>query len=449
MSVTNKTIRDLENAAMEAVQAMNELVELLEGGGSTFLRDRRIANRVERLRLAAIELDRAETACSRERTLTMSEEEMREEFEALGLDWDETTERGHALMQRLLAEHDTRREAEIAAKASELAAGMGVGLEDAADKIRTGFKLPDAPAEPQPRRIGHDVPPDPSGPKRVVRLDAIGTHEDDEGEFPDTFVCDVCNLEVPVGDGGDDDMPGACAACWCAAHPEAQEAVEAMRETAGSVGDKLAELAVRPGHATREPGESEAEYISRLRTAYVDADKSTANIWSTKRGEPQLRSEPIGHHSSGLGDGGKSETERWYESVREISESTLHPGMGELARECIRRSEGAPKLPPSALAYRIPLGTKPYLLAVIIGFVETEEGPFWVSDHGLQWARGLKDGDCYRPKVHQNVQDMADRGLLDMTQEVDAVLAEAFANAEPLTAEVVAQAEQHGLESQS
>ncbi len=84
MSVTNKTIRDLENAAMEAVQAMNELTELLEGGGSVFLRDQRIANRLERLRIASAELDRAETACSRERTLTMSEEDMREEFAALG-----------------------------------------------------------------------------------------------------------------------------------------------------------------------------------------------------------------------------------------------------------------------------------------------------------------------------------------------------------------------------
>jgi hypothetical protein len=138
MSVSNKKIRELESAAIDAAHAIDELVELLEGGGSTFLRDQRIANRVERLRLAAIELDRAETACSRERTLTMSEEEMREEFEALGLDWDETTERGHALLQRLLGEHDARREAEIAKKAGEVAAGMGVGIEDAADKIRSG-----------------------------------------------------------------------------------------------------------------------------------------------------------------------------------------------------------------------------------------------------------------------------------------------------------------------
>jgi hypothetical protein len=167
MSVTNKKIRELESAAIDAAHAIDELVELLEGGGSTFLRDQRIANLVERLRLAAIELDRAETACSRERTLTMSEEDMREEFAALGLDWEETTERGHALLQRLLGEHDARREAEIAKKAGQLAAGIGVGLEDAQDKVRTfasvelgdgyvirrGFKLPDAPAEPQPRGV--------------------------------------------------------------------------------------------------------------------------------------------------------------------------------------------------------------------------------------------------------------------------------------------------------
>jgi hypothetical protein len=114
MSVENKKIRELESAAIEAVQAMNELelAELLEDSGPVFLRDRRISNRVERLRLAAIELDRAEAACSRERTLTMSEEEMRQEFEALGLDYDETTERGQAMLQKLLAEYDARREAE-------------------------------------------------------------------------------------------------------------------------------------------------------------------------------------------------------------------------------------------------------------------------------------------------------------------------------------------------
>jgi hypothetical protein len=215
MSVSNKKIRELESAAIDAAHAIDDLIEQLEGGGSTSLRDQRIANRVERLRLAAIELDRAETACSRERTLTMSEEEMREEFEALGMDWDETTERGHALLQRLLGEHDARREAEIAKKAGELAAGMGVGIEDAQDKVRmgesvelggaderprTGFKLPDAPAVPQPRGLSYwydliekvepdpdwveamslaqaeaarehvDVPPDPSG-EAVVRLD--------------------------------------------------------------------------------------------------------------------------------------------------------------------------------------------------------------------------------------------------------------------------------------
>jgi hypothetical protein len=162
MSVTNKTIRDLENAAMEAVQAMNELTELLEGGRSVFLRDQRIANRVERLRIASAELDRAETACSRERTLTMSEEDMREEFAVLDLDWDETTERGQAHLQKLLAEYDADK------------IRVGASVDDG--RPRSGFKIPDAPAEPQPRRTVLDIPPDPSG-EAVVRLDLPLGHQ--------------------------------------------------------------------------------------------------------------------------------------------------------------------------------------------------------------------------------------------------------------------------------
>lgn len=134
MSVTNKTIRELETAAVEAVQAMNELAELLFNGGSrVLLLDRRARAQVDRLRLAAVELDRAETACSRERCLTMSEAEMREEFAALGLDWDETTERGQALLQRLLAEYDAKREAEITS--SRPLAGLDEVFEAAHDKV--------------------------------------------------------------------------------------------------------------------------------------------------------------------------------------------------------------------------------------------------------------------------------------------------------------------------
>jgi hypothetical protein len=43
---------------------------------------------------------------------------------------------------------------------------------------------------------------------------------DDWESEPTTFVCDVCGLEVPNSEGGDDDMPGACDKCWCDAHPE-------------------------------------------------------------------------------------------------------------------------------------------------------------------------------------------------------------------------------------
>jgi hypothetical protein len=97
MSVSNKTIREFEEAAVEAVQAMNGAAELLEAAGMS-----RVA---QLLRLRAVELELAESACARERALTMSEEEMREEFAVLGLDWDEASARGHRLLHRLLADH--------------------------------------------------------------------------------------------------------------------------------------------------------------------------------------------------------------------------------------------------------------------------------------------------------------------------------------------------------
>jgi hypothetical protein len=225
MSVTNKTIRDLENAAMEAVQAMNELTELLEGVGSVFLRDQRIANRLERLRIASAELDRAETACSRERTLTMSEEDMREEFAALGLDWDETTERGQAHLQKLLAEYDADK--------------IRVGASVDGGRPRSGFKIPDAPAVPQPRTV-LDIPPDPSG-EAVVRLD--------------------------------EDRLALCT-----------------------------DMAV-------------AEAGRRLTVLDVPPDTSEPMPFVRSGADPQLLDLPIGHHQAGLGDGGKSETESYFDGI--------------------------------------------------------------------------------------------------------------------------------------
>lgn len=467
MSVTNKKIRELESAAIDAAHAIDDLIEQLEGGGSTFLRDQRIANRVERLRLAAIELDRAETACSRERTLTMSEEEMREEFEALGLDWDETTERGHALLQRLLAEHDARREAEIAAKAGELAAGMGVGLEDAADKISTGFKLPDAPAEPQPRGLKLtvlDVPPDTSGPMPFVRrpdpqlLDLPIGHPSgglgDGGKSELSYWYDLIekvepdpdwaeamtiaqadaargHVDVPPDPSGeavvrldDGDITRLLAdqiaeefgvdlhkleniprATLLRLHAElgrarrlrlprvalAPQILDIIgRQPRGAVGEKLAELAIRPGHAVREPGESEAEYISRLRTAYADDDEST---WEISEGIRLVRGTPI-----------------------QVALGSAMPKPGE-----------------------------DMTMVVIIGYVNAPVAAFWVSDHGLEWLRGAARDEKNEPVVVTLLhQDDVERGRWDLTPEVDAALAKHFEGVDPLSAKVVAAAEERG-----
>jgi hypothetical protein len=441
MSVSNKKIRELESAAIDAAHAIDELVELLEGGGSTFLRDQRIANRVERLRLAAIELDRAETACSRERTLTMSEEEMREEFEALGLDWDETTERGHALLQRLLGEHDARREAEIAKKAGEVAAGMGVGIEDAADKIRSGAGmspdelgfaivgprdhlqsaapgLGDGPkselsywydliekvepdqdwaeamslAQADAARGHVDVPPDPSG-EAVVRLDDGDITRLLADQIAEEFGVDLHKLEnIPratllrlhaeLGRARRLRLPRVALA------PQILDIIG--RQPRGAVGEKLAELAIRPGHAVREPGESEAEYISRLRTAYVDDDEST---WEISEGIRLVRGTPI-----------------------QVALGSAMPKPGE-----------------------------DMTMVVIIGYVNAPVGAFWVSDHGLEWLRGAARDEKNEPVVVTLLhQDDVERCRWDLTPEVDAALAKHFEGAAPLTDDAVAAAEQQG-----
>lgn len=440
MSVTNKTIRELESAAIEAVLAMNELadllvpVELRSGGyirpaeqARAFVRDQRIANRIERLRIAAIELDRAETACSRERTLTMSEAEMREEYEALGLDWDETTERGQALLQKLLAECDARREAEVANVARPLA-GIAEVFEAEHDKVlavEAAFSGPrsDVPPEPvhfDPRAVSKGMFPTHIGQRGAHYGDGTFLEADPQlceaGEIvayarrmaetslpvdreywmseaeiaaaklekkPDwrPLWWQVRDLpEPPLSEGeivqlGDSDVARLLAdqiaeefgvehrklediphSMLLRLHAELARARRlrlpafalapqildiigrqpgvldiardrCLRETVasegGSVGERLAELAVRPGHAVREPGESEAEYISRLRAAYADADESTGNIWVTKRADPRLVDLPLGHQPGGLGDGGESPTESYFASVERLEARAL------------------------------------------------------------------------------------------------------------------------------
>lgn len=72
MTVSNATIRELEEAASAAVQAMNDKADMLEREGH--------GAAAQSLRLAAVTLDLAGTECSRERL--GSESELREEVEA-------------------------------------------------------------------------------------------------------------------------------------------------------------------------------------------------------------------------------------------------------------------------------------------------------------------------------------------------------------------------------
>ncbi len=39
------------------------------------------------------------------------------------------------------------------------------------------------------------------------------------GECEQVFTCNVCGEVVGWDEGGDDNMPGACAACWFKAQP--------------------------------------------------------------------------------------------------------------------------------------------------------------------------------------------------------------------------------------
>jgi hypothetical protein len=496
MSVSNKKIRELESAAIDAAHAIDELVELLEGGGSTFLRDRRIANRVERLRLAAIELDRAETACSRERTLTMSEEEMREEFEALGLDWDETTERGHALLQRLLGEHDARREAEIAKKAGELAAGMGVGIEDAQDKvrmgesvelgdgyvIRRGFKLPDAPAEPQPRGvrrvdpqlldlpIGHqpgglggggkselsywydliekvqpdpdwaeamslaqassarehvDVPPDPSG-EAVVRLDDAAITSLLAAEIARDFDLDLAALA---------DLPRATLLRLRADLEKVRkmtseakspaEISEVIRRQYEQTFGAMAPLGYRDIYKVTDEGRLATELGGELTVLDVPPDTSETMVSAPLNAGPSLVYKPLA-----LGPGGD------FNRV-EIPDT----GWRAQALE-VGVVAGAP--------IQIILGEiEPggdVSLVTIIGFIETQVGAFWVSDHAVKWLRG-PDGDAGPVSADLLPEKDVDRGRFSLTAQQDAALSQHFEDSAPLDIETLAQAEQRAAEA--
>jgi hypothetical protein len=100
--VKSQTIRTLETAIADALEAMRETADTLEEDddlqSAHYLRHRIDA------------LGEASSAFTLERIVSMSEAELREEMAADGLDYDECGERGHALVQRLCEEHRKRSE---------------------------------------------------------------------------------------------------------------------------------------------------------------------------------------------------------------------------------------------------------------------------------------------------------------------------------------------------
>jgi hypothetical protein len=375
MSVTNKIIRDLEEAAVEAVRTMNDMAELLESAGMSV--------RAELLRLRAAELDLAETACSRERTLTMSEDEMREEFEALGLDWDETTERGRETLQRLLAEHDARREAEIAEQAGDLAAGLGVDPIDAADKIqacsgvdlggghpRSGFRLPDTPAEPQLRLTVLDVPPDTSEPMRVVRLDEqptqVSTPEgmqllaslEREERLREQLEHVKRKLDTALSRAfvAERRLSGAGA---IARHVVRLADADITRLLADQIAEEFgierAELDFPRASLLRLPARLRAYAKPDTARGQMNEDQATVLagfMASTPRlsppVDPQLLDLPIGHQPGGLVDAGPKPIERYAEMVAAEGERSLH---ASIARTKLRQSADDPRAVAKLIAH--------------------------------------------------------------------------------------------------
>jgi hypothetical protein len=226
--------------------------------------------------------------------------------------------------------------------------------------------------------------------------------------------------------------------------------------------------------------------------------------------DKQLLDLTIGHQPGGLVDCGKSEMEAWQEQVdallsretlpamgktslalqREIEDSFVRTG--ELVQQIIELSEGEPapntvlvpdtpagreaaerirqlneehgfghlnelSLVPGtpiqvALGYENPHDPGDISMVMIIGYTETKVGRFWVSDHGVMWARGLEDGEVHSKRSGRDMigpitvdllpQVEVDRGSWDLTPEVDAALAKHFDGAEPLTQSQVTEAEQ-------
>jgi hypothetical protein len=85
-------------------------------------------------------------------------------------------------------------------------------------------------------------------------------------------------------------------------------------------------------------------------------------------------------------------------------------------------------------------------MVLIIGYIVTNGRSLWVSDHGMRWSRGISDGIINPPCLSDHPPNPREiiRGRWDMTAEVDAALTKHFEGVEPLSAAVVAAAEERG-----
>ena len=95
-----QTIRNLDTAICDALAAMRH--------AATYLEEHEHLQAAHHLMHRVDALDRAAGEFAGERIMAMSEDELREEMAAEGLDYDESADAGHALVQRLIAEHRER-----------------------------------------------------------------------------------------------------------------------------------------------------------------------------------------------------------------------------------------------------------------------------------------------------------------------------------------------------
>jgi hypothetical protein len=282
MSVTNKTIRDLEDAAVEATKVMSGAADLLEAAG--------MARLVRLLRQRADELARAESACACERITTMNEAALREE---------------------------------------KLADGLGLA-------------------------------PDTSEPivESVVRLDDSDITR---------LLADEISREFKIDRAALDSLP--------------YTTLLRLR-----VDLKKAALLVLKAVRISSPAVVAAEIRSQYEQAFGVKPAFDAGLIIA---DQQLLDHPIDHHSSGLGDGGKSPMQAWNGHV-----DALKVELSDSVRELWRLSEGEP-VPNTMLVPDTPAGRE---AAARIRQLNEEYGYQPDHDSGIERHRQIAEaralGEC-------------------------------------------------------